>query len=107
MKIYSMKNMTKGWFVGNFNPTSFSADSCEVAHKKYNAGDYEKKHKHKVATEITAVIRGKVLMNGVEYNEGDIIVIEPGEATDFKAITDAENIVVKVPCAKGDKYIVE
>jgi len=107
MKVYNMKDMVRGWFVGDFQPTSFSTDVCEVAHRVYKAGDYEKKHMHKVATEITAVIKGRVLMNGVEHKEGDIIVIEPGEATDFKALTDAENIVVKVPSIKGDKYLVE
>ena len=38
------------------------------------------------------------------YKEGDIIVIEPYQGTDFKAITDAKNIVVKYPGATNDKY---
>ena len=46
-------------------------------------------------------------MFGNEYSEGDIIVVEPGEATDFVAITDAQNVVVKIPGASNDKYIVE
>lgn len=99
--------MTGGWFVGNFTPTSFSTGDSEVCFKRYKAGDYEKKHIHKIATEITAIVHGKVLMNGIEYREGDIVVMEPREATDFKALTEASNIVVKVPCVKGDKYIVE
>jgi hypothetical protein len=45
-------------------------------------------------------------MNGVEYNEGEIVVIEPGEATDFEALQDTITTVVKLPCAKDDKYIV-
>ena len=44
-------------------------------------------------------------MNGIEYNAGDIIVMEPGEATDFEAVTDAVNVVVKVPGANNDKYV--
>jgi len=36
-------------------------------------------------------------MMGRTWEAGDIIVIEPGEATDFTAITDATNVVVKVP----------
>lgn len=107
MKVYNIKDMIGGWFVGNFTPTTFSTDSSEVCFKRYKAGGYEKKHIHKIATEITAIVYGKVSMNGVEYQEGDIVVMEPGEATDFKALTDASNIVVKIPCIKGDKYIVE
>jgi quercetin dioxygenase-like cupin family protein len=45
-------------------------------------------------------------MNGREYNEGEIIVIEPGEATDFEALQDTITTVVKLPCVKDDKYIV-
>ena len=74
---------------------------------KYKAGDSEKKHVHKIATELTTIIKGKVKMNGMEYREGDIIVMEPGEATDFEALTDAMNVVVKVPSVKGDKYFVD
>jgi hypothetical protein len=47
-----------------------------------------------------------VLMNGVTYNGGDIITIEPGYATDFEALTDVSTTVIKFPCVKNDKYIV-
>ncbi len=105
MKKFHINDMTRGWFVGDFNPTAFSTDKCEVTFKQYNAGDYEEKHLHKIATEITLIVKGRVIMNGIEHKEGDIIVMEPGEATDFKALTDASNVVVKVPSVKGDKYL--
>lgn len=106
MKVFKFDEMVRGWFVGSFSPTAFSTNNCEVANKEYTAGDYEEKHMHKIATEISLIVKGRVLMNSVEYKEGDIIIMEPGEATDFKAITDAVNVVVKVPCVKGDKYLV-
>ncbi len=105
MKKYSQKDMIKGWFVGDFSPSAFSISCCEVAHKEYKEGDYEEKHFHKIATEITLISDGRVLMNGVEYKKGDIIVMEPGEATDFKALTDVTNVIVKIPSVKGDKYL--
>lgn len=106
MKVNKLQDMTKGWFVGNFEPTLFNTDQFEVAVKKYKAGDKEQKHYHKVATEITVVVSGMVLMNGATYNSGDIITIEPGEATDFEALSDSITTVVKLPCVKDDKYIV-
>ena len=106
MKLHKLKDMFKGWFVGNFEPSLYKTDDVEVAVKNYKAGDSEEKHYHKIATEITVVSKGKVLMNGTEYNEGDVIVIEPMEATDFHALEDTITMVVKIPCAKGDKYIV-
>jgi len=105
MKVFNFKDMTKGWFVGDFLPTAHSTEKCEVACKEYKAGDYESKHMHKIATEVSMILKGKVMMNNIEYKEGDIIVMEPGEATDFKALTEAINVVVKVPSVKGDKYI--
>jgi quercetin dioxygenase-like cupin family protein len=105
MKKLDIKNMIKGWFIGNITPTAFSTNNCEVAYKTYKAGDYDSKHYHKIATEITVIIKGKVLMNGTEYNTDDVIVIEPLEATDFKVIEDTQTIVVKVPGANNDKYL--
>ena len=106
MKLYKLDDMVKGWFVGNFIPTAFSTELCEVSIKKYKKEDHEERHMHKVGTEITVVTRGRVLMNKKEYGEGDILVIEPMETTDFKALTDTETVVVKVPSVKGDKYII-
>ena len=105
MKIDRIDNMTKGWFIGNFDPSLYKTNECEVALKSYKAGDYEEKHFHKIATEYTVVVKGKVRMFGQDFNEGDIIVAEPGDATDFTAITDAQNIVVKIPGANDDKYL--
>jgi hypothetical protein len=42
---------------------------------------------------------------GQKYNEGDIIVVDPFESIDFKALTDVTTLVVKIPGAKNDKYI--
>ena len=106
MKVNKLDDMFRGWVVGNFEPSLFQTDDFEVAVKNYKLGDYEEKHYHKVATEITIIGKGKVEMNGVEYNSGDIITIEPGEATDFKVLEDTITTVIKIPCVKGDKYLV-
>ncbi len=105
MRVEHLKSMTKGWFVGNFEPSLYKTNDCEVAVKNYKAGDYEDKHYHKIATEITVVVKGRVRMFDQEFGEGDIIVVEPGDATDFTAITDAMNVVVEIPGANNDKYI--
>ena len=104
MKKDRLDQMVKGWFVGAFQPTAFSTDACEVAVKHYRAGDHEDIHYHKVATEITLVLSGQVNMFEKVWNDGDIITISPGEATGFKALTDAVTVVVKVPGALNDKF---
>jgi quercetin dioxygenase-like cupin family protein len=104
MKSFRLENMTKGWFVGAFSPSALTTNACEVAVKYYKAGEREGKHHHKVATEVTLVLSGRVRMLGKEWTKGDIIVIAPGTATDFEALTDATNVVVKLPGALNDKY---
>ena len=106
MKVHKLKDMFRGWIVGNFEPSLYKTDEVEVAVKEYKEGDREPLHYHKVATEITVVVSGMVLMNGTLYNSGDIITIEPGESTNFEALTDTITTVVKLPCVKDDKYIV-
>jgi quercetin dioxygenase-like cupin family protein len=101
-----MSDMVKGWFVGNFEPTALTSNQFEVGLKHYKQGDSEQRHVHKVATEITVVVSGEVRMNGETFTTGDIIVLEPGEPTDFAATTDATTVVVKTPSAPSDKYLV-
>lgn len=98
--------MIKGWFVGGFAPAAYQTQACEVAVKYYKAGEIESAHFHKIATEVTLVLSGSVRMLGREWSGGDIIVLEPGEVTDFEALTDAVNVVVKVPGVENDKYLV-
>ena len=105
MKVSHISKMKGGWFVGNFEPTLYKTNDAEVAVKEYKAGDYGVRHYHKIATELTVIVRGTVKMNGVEYGEGSIIIMEPGEKTDFLAVTDTITVVVKLPGANNDKYI--
>jgi len=99
-----LEDMTKGWFVGDFAPVSLRTPHCEVAIKHYRQGDSESAHVHRVATEITAIVSGQVRMLGREWGAGDILTIEPGESTDFMALTDTVTVVVKTPSVAGDKY---
>jgi hypothetical protein len=104
MKVYQLDRMTKGWFVGDFQPTILQTPSVEVGIKHYRAGDAEDAHHHKVAVELTAVVSGRVRMFDREFGPGDIIRIDPGETTAFAALTDAVTVVVKQPSVAGDKY---
>lgn len=107
MKVRSLKETKHGWFVSGF-PDVIHKENFEVAIKKYKAGDKEKSHFHKKSTEITVIISGKVLMNSLTYEQDDIIIIEPGESTDFLALEDTISVVVKNKYIEGgDKYVDE
>lgn len=104
MTTRSLHEMVGGWMVGNFDPVCLKTDACEVACKHYEAGASEPTHVHRIATELTLIASGRVTMNSRTYSAGDIIILEPGEATDFHAIVPTTTVVVKMPSVAGDKY---
>jgi len=104
MKKYNLENFKLGWIIGNFEPSILRTDQFEISIKKYSKGDYEQEHLHKIADEITIIVAGNVLMNGVEYEANDIILVEKKESTDFKVLTDTITVVIKTPSVPGDKY---
>jgi quercetin dioxygenase-like cupin family protein len=107
MNLYNIKDFTKGWVIGNFSPNIIKTDLFEIAVKQYNKGDKEKKHFHKIATEITIVISGKIRMNDYFLEKGEIITLNPGEAFEFEALEDCVTVVVKTPSALDDKFEVK
>lgn len=107
MKTANLNNMIKGWFIGNFEPSLYKTNDVEVAVKSYCKGMREDGHFHKIATEFTVILNGKVKMFNKEFSDGDIIVVEPGDKTAFECMEDTKTVVVKIPGANDDKYICE
>lgn len=107
MKVAKLSDMKGGWFIGNFEPSLYKTNDCEVAVKTYKKGDFEAAHFHKIATEYTIVASGKVMMFDTVFEQGDIVIVEPGDATSFEALEDTTNVVIKIPGANNDKYLVE
>jgi len=107
MKKTRIEDVQGGWFIGNFEPTLRKTADFETAVKYYKKGQKEDLHFHKIATEYTVIVSGKARMNGIEFVKGDIVLISPGESTDFKALEDTITTVVKIPSIKGDKFIGE
>lgn len=107
MKVENLAAMKGGWFVGNFEPSIIKTNDVEVAVKIYKKGDYEQAHYHKIATELTVIVSGRVKMFHTEFEKGQIIVVEPEDITDFEALEDTVCAVVKYPGANHDKYFAE
>jgi len=106
VKEFQIESMKGGWFVGDFIPSALQSQAFEVGVKRYPAGEVNPLHVHKRTTEITVVIEGSVIMNQREYGPGTIVVIEPNEPSDFKALTDSILVVVKTPSLPDDKFSV-
>jgi hypothetical protein len=104
MEKYNLEDYVKGWFIGDFNPTLHKTDQFEVAIKRYFKGDKEDKHYHKIATEFTIVVLGKIKLNQEIFFTNDIIKINPKEWAQFEALEDSVTLVVKLPSLKNDKF---
>lgn len=100
----NLQNFTKGWVVGDFVPSLFKTKDVEVAIKKYKSGDKEIKHYHKIATEYTIVLTGKVKMIDKIFSADDIVTIYPNVENQFECLEDCILLVIKTPSVVGDKY---
>ena len=107
MKKIFLKDFTRGWLIGNFEPSLLKSDDIEVAVQSYHAGDEEEQHYHKLGTEISIMITGSASFNGDVLNEGDGVIIYPKESNIFKAINDCKVLVIKYPSNTKDKYFGE
>jgi len=106
MKIAHIEQFTKGWFVGNFDPSLLKAD-FEVGLHQHKAGEFHQDHFHKLGTEINVIIEGHLLLNGNEFGPGEIFVLEPYEISQVEYLTDVKLIVVRDISDPNDKYEVE
>ncbi len=103
MKIINEK-FEGGWFIGNFEPTSFNTTDFEVCYKFHKRNETWPAHYHKIATEINYLIKGKMIIQGKELISGNVFIISPYEIADPIFIEDCELIVVKIPSIKTDKF---
>jgi quercetin dioxygenase-like cupin family protein len=106
MHKHKLESFTRGWIVGDFEPSIIKTKDFEFMVRNYEAGESELRHTHKQADEITIVVFGRFIMNDQELLAGDIVHILPGEDTDFQCLEPGATAVVKTPSIIGDKYLV-
>ena len=104
MKITRIEDYFRGWFVGNFEPTSFKSENFEVGLLQHKKGEIWSPHIHKIATEINLLIEGEMTIQGKKLVSGDVFVIDPYEIADPIFHTDCKLVVIKTPSLPGDKY---
>lgn len=105
MKRFKLSDFTRGWVIGDFEPSIFRTKNFEFGVKTYKKGDKEERHMHKVADELSVIISGKFRMNDKTYKKNDIVWIKPGEVVYFECLEDGANAIIKIPSVKDDKYI--
>jgi len=103
MKISSINDTDRGWFIGDFEKASYKTDAFEASYKKHSKGEVWKTHYHEKVTEVNLLIHGTMIIHGVEINSGTIFILEPYEVADPEFITDCEILCIKYPGITNDK----
>lgn len=106
MEKFELKEMKCGWYIGDFLPSAYKTNQFEVCFTKHKKDEFWDTHFHKVATEITLILKGKMEINDNIYLAGDIIVIHPNEVASPVFLEDTELVIVKTPSDVKDKFIV-
>jgi quercetin dioxygenase-like cupin family protein len=106
MKIGKITDMTRGWFIGDFEPSLLKTSDFEVGVLTHPRGQIWPAHYHNQATEYNVLIIGSMRLGNIELVAGDTFIIEPNEVADPVFHEDCTIVTVKTPSIIGDKYIV-
>ena len=106
--MYSNKlsEMTRGWFVGDFEPSAYRTNEAEAGIRLLEAGYCEQAHYHRTSVKVIAVLAGKLRMFHREWLEDDIVVFEPGDISSIEALQDSKIVMLLLPGIKNDKVYV-
>ena len=104
MKVFKIKDMVRGWFIGDFEPSILKTKEFEVGVLSHSKGENWPAHYHKDVVEYNLLLEGKMIVQDTEINVGDLFVFDKGEVSDPKFIEDCKVLVVKTPSLPGDKY---
>ena len=97
MKYSRLQEYTRGWIVGDFLPSILRTKEIEVGIKSFKKGEKE---------EQTVVISGIIKMYNKILSKNEIILLEPGDLSEFECIEDASLVIVKYPSNPNDKIII-
>lgn len=99
-------NYTRGWLIGNFEPSIKKTTEFEVgilSHKKNEKWGF---HYHKESIETNILLEGKMLINGKLLNAGDLFIFNKNMIACPIFLEDCKLICIKTPSVPCDKYII-
>lgn len=100
----NLKDFTRGWIVGDFEPAIVKTKDVEIGILDLPAGHKGDYHWHERHEEWNLVISGAAKVGKSFYFEGDIFKFEPMEKSIVEFLADTKLLVIKSPATKGDKH---
>jgi len=104
MKLSNIKDMTRGWFIGDFEPSILRTKDFEVGVLIHKKGEVWPKHYHALSTEYNLLLEGSMTIQNTLINSGDIFILDPMEIADPVFHEDCRVLCIKVPSVPGDKH---
>ena len=104
MKKLKLKDMHRGWFIGNFEPSILRTELFEVGLLSHGKGEQWPEHFHAEATEYNLLVEGSMSVNNILIEVGDIFVFEQLETCKPVFHQDCKILCIKIPSIPGDKY---
>jgi len=101
-----INNYTRGWLIGNFEPSIKKETEYEIGlltHKKDEKWGF---HYHRESVEINILIKGKMIINNIELNTGDIFIFDKNIIACPIFLEDCKLICIKIPSVPSDKFII-
>ena len=86
MIVDKISRFTRGWFIGDFEPSLLKTKEFEVALISHEKDEYIPKHYHAIAIEYNVLLSGKMLINNRTIKPGEIFVFEKNEPVDAKVL---------------------
>lgn len=102
-----IENFTRGWFIGDFEPSLLKTKEFEVALISHDKDEHIPLHYHAKAIEYNVLVLGKMLVNGEEINAGDVFVFSKNEVADVTVLEESKVMCVKVPSMIRDKICIK
>lgn len=98
-----LQNMTRGWLVGDFEPSILRSKEFEVGIMRHKKGEFWPPHTHNQITEYNLLLHGKMKMNNELIEEGDVFIIPKTMLTHAIFLEDCEVLCIKLPSITSDK----
>ncbi|SCY71446.1 WavE lipopolysaccharide synthesis family protein [Butyrivibrio sp. INlla14] len=102
MKQICLREMKKGYFIGDFEPNILRSKDVEICIRGASKYTLDAAYYRRNDKRVIYINQGKIDIDGRIFGKGDAIMFEPGEVINIFALTNVEMIAMNFPGTKGD-----
>ena len=107
MKVSKLSDYTRGWIIGDFEPSILRTKTLKLPYSLIQKGKSGCRIKNYIIikkVEYNILVSGKMMMQDQELNAGDVFVLDRYEVADPVFLEDCKVVCVKTPSIPSDKF---